>query len=91
MADTETGLFIDGTVYTVDDLSYREQRKMRELARELAPDGELDAAGEIDLIPAMVCVLRRRTEPSFSLEQALDVKPKDLEQPVPPTRTRRKS
>lgn len=89
MADTDTGLWVDGEHVTLDDLTFGEQHRMRKYAKELAGTDDIEDAGEIDLIPAMVCVVKQRTDKDFTLEQALEVKPKDLEPPKdvsdPPT------
>jgi hypothetical protein len=84
MADQDqdqTALFIDGARITIDDLTYREQRDMREFVRNLAPEHDPDQAGEQDVIPALIAVVKRRTDPEFTLEQALDFKPSDLAPP----------
>lgn len=86
--ETTEGIYIDGAVYTNDDLTYREQRQVRVFIQELAPDGDVDEAGEADVVPAFVCVVKRRAEPAFTLEQALDLKPTDLV--APPTKAPRK-
>ena len=74
---------IDGQLYTFDDLTFAEQREARDAARRLAPDGDPDEAGVMDVLPAFVWVVRKRTEPDYTLEQALDLKPSDLEPPAP--------
>ncbi len=84
MADTDEGIYFDGALASVNQLSYREQRVMRDLAQSLAPNGDIAEASEADLVPAMYTVLKRRTEPNYSLEEALDLKPADLEPPDPP-------
>lgn len=98
------GLFIDGETYTFDDLTYREQRLMREKLRELVPpedleprigaDGEsyrpdvVDAASPVDYIPAFIYVIKQRTDSEFTLEQAMDFKPADLVVPAKPRPTK---
>lgn len=81
-------IWLDGKPYTVDDLSYREQREMRQLACSLVESGSIEDATEPEITPAMVCVIRRRDEPEYTLDQALDVKPRDLEEPESPPRKR---
>lgn len=85
----DAGIYIDGTLYTVDDLSFREQRAMREMVRELAPEGDVELATTADALPAFLCVVKRRTDPEFTIDQALDAKPSDLQKP-PPTKRGRK-
>lgn len=87
MSDDDSALWIDGQAYTMDDLTFREQRQFRDFVRELAPGGDPDEAGEADIVPAMIVVVKRRTDEAFTLEQALDFKPGDVERP--PTKTTR--
>lgn len=85
MADTEeSALFIDGERVTMADLTFREQREMRDHIRTLSPDNDPDNAAEADIIPALIAVYKKRSDPAFTLEQALDFKPGDLE--APPTK-----
>lgn len=83
MADTPEvgGLYIDGQLVTMESLSFREQRQVRELVREIAPNGDLDEAQEMDIVPAIVCVVHRRTNPDYSLDEALDVTEEQLAPP----------
>lgn len=78
---TDEAIWVDGEPFTMDDLSYREQREARELTRDLVPDGDIDRAGDADIIPAMVCVIRRRANPQYKIDEALEVKPTDLLSP----------
>lgn len=89
MADDDSALWIEGQAYTTDDLTFREQRQLRDFIRELAPDGDPDEASEADIIPAFICVVKRRETPEFTLDQAQDFKPGDVERP--PTRARAKA
>lgn len=43
-------------------------------------------ASEEDIVVATVCVLKQRTDPDFTLEQALDMSEEDIEKPARPTR-----
>ena len=81
------GLWIDGVAYTISDLTYREQRTLRDLVRSLAPDN-LDPADapDADYVPAIITVIKQRTDPAFTIDQALDFKPSDLEPPARPTK-----
>src|SRR3712207_5494549 len=88
---SQDGLWVNGERFTLDDLTYREQREMRTITAQLAPDGDVEAASEIDLIPAMVTVIRRRTEPDFTVEQALELKPTQLVPEQRPTKQRGKA
>lgn len=78
----ESALYIDGEQVTMNDLTFREQRTMRDHIRALAPDGDPDNASEADIVPALIAVVKQRTDPKFTLEQALDFKPGDLERPT---------
>jgi hypothetical protein len=79
----ESGIWVDGKCYTDDDLTFREQRTIRSLLRELMEDPLFDPldAAQADLMPAYVCVIKRRTDPGYTVEQALDIKPSDLAKP----------
>lgn len=80
-------IHVDGLAVSEDDLTFREQRAMRELIRQIAPQNDLDQAGDADILPALICVIKQRTDPAFTIEQALDFRPSDLE--APPTRPKR--
>lgn len=71
---------VDGTDYTLDDLTYGEQREVRRLVRELSedPNAEIIPADPMDRAPAMVCVIRRRDNPEYTIEEAQEVKPGDV-------------
>lgn len=85
MADVEAdGIFINGEPYSMRDLSYREQRQVRDEVAKIAPEGDIGQATELDIIPAFVYVVRKRAEPEFTIDMALDVKPADLEPPAEP-------
>jgi hypothetical protein len=64
----------------MDDLTFRERRKVRSLARELDgnPDVDFDDLVLDDLIAAFVTVCKQRTTPDFTIDEALDLKPTDL-------------
>lgn len=79
---TDGGLYIDGDFHSLATLSFREQREMRDQIKHLAPDGDVDAAGEMDILPALIYVVKRRTDPAFTIEQALDAKLADLTPPA---------
>jgi hypothetical protein len=82
------GIYIDGVPYNVSDLTYGEQRELRKLVLELAPDSLTDMyeADDADFVPAVICVIKRRTDPDFSINQALEIKPADHAPPGPPTK-----
>lgn len=82
--DDGSALFIDGEKVTMSDLTFREQREMRDHIRTLSPENDPDNAAEADIVPALIAVYKKRADPEFTLEQALDFKPGDLE--APPTK-----
>jgi hypothetical protein len=86
----EGWIHIDGKHYSPEDLTFREQREMRRIYRELIenPTADLDEAAFMDLLPALTVVLKRREDSSYTVEQALDIKAKDLLPPgdAPPTK-----
>ena len=88
-------LHVDGQTFDPEDLSYGEKREVRRIIRvELWDDamGEFDweEVGENDVLPATIAVFMRRTDPDYTLEAALDLKPRDVyaEAEVPPTSSR---
>lgn len=95
----EGDLRIDGKVYDPDTMTFREQREMKRLLREMF-DGELpDDIGMADTTPVMALVLVRRDNPDYTLDEALDLVPGEImltkEQAAelnkrPPTRAARK-
>lgn len=90
--DPKDGLWIDGELVTYDDLSYGERHEIRRTIMQFHEDEEgfepADASPD-DIIPATVFVVKRRNDPEFSLEQALQVKPSDLEHKSRPTSARK--
>ena len=81
-------LWIDGQPHTLDELTYREQRQLRTFVKELSdePVEGVEDVVEVDLIPAFITVIKQRTDPGFTLDQALDFKSSDLEAPARPTK-----
>ena len=88
MADTdrtdEQELVIDGTVTTVDDLTFREQRDMRRTIRDTLedPEASLEDAPIHEFYLALIYTVRKRDNPDLTLDEALDWKLKDFLQPV---------
>ena len=88
MADEDATIYIDGTGYDIDDLTFREQREFRNLFRDLVEDPNADpgqGAG-CDIMPVLAYIVRRRDDPEYTLERALDLKVADLLKPDPPTK-----
>ena len=86
MDDPDGLIYVDGQPYSADDLTFREQREMRRLYRELVedPKAELSDAAGMDYFPLLAFLLRHRDDPDYTLKQALDLKAKDLL--TPPTK-----
>lgn len=70
---------LDGKPFSYDDLTYREKREARQVVRDLAenPDLRWFEADMEDQTPAIIFVARKRTDPAFTLDQALDAKDED--------------
>jgi hypothetical protein len=85
--DSDVKIWIDDAWWTVDDLTFGQQRKMRDYMRQLAPNGDTDEASMADLLPAFVTVVKQIADNTFTLEQSLELRPSDL---VPPQKARAK-
>lgn len=95
-------LYIDGQKVTVDDLTFGEQRKMAEIIRSLVPattilntnTGEqrtfhdTDSATQADIAAAIIYVWKQRTNPQFTLDDALGLTFGDIT--APPTEPKAK-
>lgn len=88
MPDDVLTLAIDGESHTMDDLTFRERKEVRRLSRELDgnAEAELDDIMVDDLIVAMVTVIKRRSNPEYTTDEAMDIKPADIvpEDPTEP-------
>lgn len=84
-------VFVDGVKVTVADLTFGEQVKLRKFIRDLSPDGDEDEASSAEMVPALVTVVKQRTEPEFTVENALALKEADLSGPPTRAATRRKA
>lgn len=69
------GLQINGEFYTADDLTYREQKKVRATVLELAGSEEEASIADVSAAFAFVILNRDR---EISLDEILDMKPRDL-------------
>lgn len=82
MANEEGNLRINGKEYDPSDMTFREQREMRRiLSVEMFPEEknlDFEELTLADLLPAMIVVLARRDTPEFTLDEALDMKQKDV-------------
>lgn len=93
MANQEPeGIWIDGSRYVLDDLTFKEQRELRQIVRDLTGDPEHGMFGEdCDFMPAFVTVIKRRETPGFKVEDADVLRDSDLQKPARPTRRGAKS
>lgn len=82
MSDTtDDGFSINGKLYTVEDLTFREQRELRAVIREhLAedPTADIDDMAVMDVVPAFVYIVLKRDTPDLELETVLDMKLTDF-------------
>lgn len=82
MSEEDQGLvvMVDGERHAMGDLTFRERRELRRLARELEgdPDKEMEDVMFDYLVAAFATVVKQRTHPEFGIDDALDFKPSDL-------------
>ncbi len=73
-------LLVKGKVYDSNDMTFREEREVRDVLRGLLGVDTLDddQLSLADIFPAACLVLRRRDEPEFTLDEALDLKRTDV-------------
>ncbi len=71
-AVAKTEFRVDGQPYTLDDLTFAELREHRRLVRELADDPTLEVAQAptIDFYPPLIFLVKRRSDPAFTLDEA---------------------
>lgn len=67
---------IDGQQVDLDKFTFRELRELKRAVRDITEDPEADLDLETlplqEFIPAALFVIRRRDNPSYSLDEALD-------------------
>lgn len=84
----EMHLVIDGETFKTDDLdlTFREKKEVRKTIRELMDDPEADMSEALmdDVWLATIYVIKRRSSPDFTLEDAMDLKLNDFLKPVEP-------
>lgn len=86
MADKAEGrtevltIAIDGEKFTMADLTFRERKEVRRLARELDGDPDLDMEDVLfdSLVASFACVVKQRTDDGFTIDDAMDLTIKDL-------------
>lgn len=76
----EGDLKVHGKEYDPNDLTFREEREVRTLVKQLNDGADVDFEDVPfgDILPALCYVLRRRDDPEFSMEQALDLKYREV-------------
>lgn len=89
----EGNLLICGQVYDPEDMTFREERHVRDTIKELTGEDHIieDDLHLGDLFVATAYVLRRRDDPEFTIDQALDLKRSEIvvgadTKKAPPTR-----
>jgi hypothetical protein len=85
------GIYVDGKPYTIDKLTFRERAEMRKRVCELLELEPNEAVGlvlpalpEEYVLPVMVWVIKRRTDPGYEMKDALELNSDDLEKPADP-------
>jgi ADP-ribose pyrophosphatase YjhB (NUDIX family) len=83
MAEDNELLHIEGHTFDLDDLDYGERREIKRIARTEIYDEDVDGTfedmNEDDLMPAIILVCMLRHDPSYTLEKAQKIKPRDLQ------------
>lgn len=77
----EGDFLIDGQVYDPNTLTFREQREMRRIVHDELYQGEKVSDDDLslaDTLPALAVVLVRRSNASYTLDEALDLVPGDV-------------
>lgn len=77
-------IWVDGEPFQFDDFTFRERKLISTFITDFGGNAE-DPVDE-DFLPACVAVIKRRKDPNYDAQQALDLKPADLVKPVRPTR-----
>jgi hypothetical protein len=75
-------LVIDGVEYSSDDLTFREQRKMRDMLKQLT-GGDVEEASIPEFYMALIYTVKKRDNPELDIEEVLDWKLKDFLQDRP--------
>jgi hypothetical protein len=92
----EEVLIVDGVEIDMDDFSFKEQREVRRLLHEhVALEWDRDKPWDEqlfhDIFPAVIAVYKQRDDPAYTVDQALELKPRDVivSREVAPTPTKR--
>lgn len=86
MPDTpREDVVVDGQVLDLDDFTFREMRLLRRVVKEHILESDEDVDVEdlslSEYLPAAIYVLKLRDNPDYTIDQALDLKFKDVIQP----------
>jgi len=83
-------IVIDGVASEDLALTFKEQRRLRQMVREMTgdPEAEVESAALMDWIPALVCITRQRANPEYTLEEAMNTTLDDYLKAAPKTRAR---
>lgn len=88
--EPEQDIVVDGEPVDLDDLSFGEERELRQVIRGLSgrEDVDLDEVELMDFLPAIVYIFQRRSNKNYELDEALKLKRKDVlkDKPKRPTR-----
>lgn len=93
----EQEIVVDGEPVELDDLTFREQRELRQTIAGMTGkpinEIELDMVDLMDFLPTLAWIIKRRTDPDYSMESALELKQKDMlrDKPKRPTRAAKKA
>lgn len=86
----EQDIVVDGDPVDLEDLSFAEERELRQVIRGLSGNAtvDLDDTDLMDFLPAIVYVFKKRNDPKYELDEALKLKRKDVlkDKPKRPTR-----
>lgn len=73
---------VEGITLDLDDFTFREMRELRRVIKEHILESDEDVNVEdlapAEFLPAAIYVLKKRDDPSYTIEQALDLKFRDV-------------
>ena len=74
-------IVIDGDLVDTDDLTFGESRKVRQAMAQMGVEDVHDPSID-EYLPALVWVWKQRTDPGFTLDQASELKLRDILRPA---------
>jgi hypothetical protein len=79
----EEEIVVDGETIDLDDFSFREQRELKrvlkdDILEEPDADVDIDDLALSEFLPAAIFVWKRRTDPNYTVDAALDLKYRDV-------------